>query len=145
MHALLRRDWSGVNARDINGWTALHWAVAVDAGDCVGLLLATPQIDVYGPSRQNETVFHLAARRGSISLAMQLVNHYLVPPVVNASLATRPSLECLLRSPSDYGQSALDLAMRLASHDLFSFFQTVLNSQCEYRRETDMEFSARGP
>ena len=129
LNTLLQHDAACVNMRDLNGWTSLHWAVAVDSIDCVRKLLAVPVIEAYMLSRHNESAFHLAARRGNLVVVQLLVDHYVNPPVRNASLATRPSLDALLLSPSHYGQSPLDLARQSGAGDVIAYLQFVLTSQ----------------
>ena len=53
--ALLAHDASVVNARDASGWTALHWAAAVESAECVARLLAVPAVEPHAESRQRET------------------------------------------------------------------------------------------
>ena len=132
LEMLLRHDATSVNTRDLNGWSVLHWAVAVNAIDCVRQLLATPLVDAYALTRHNESAFHLAARRGSLPVLQLLVNHYVNPPVKNATLATRPSMETLLLGVSHYGHSAMDLAQQDGDEAVVHYLQFVLNADGEW-------------
>jgi ankyrin repeat protein len=68
---LLQQNAATINLQDISGWTALMWAVAVNAVDTVRVLLAVRSVSLSVLNEMKESVFHLAARRGNLAVSCQ--------------------------------------------------------------------------
>lgn len=126
MAALLISNVSIINSADMNGWTALHWAVAVNSPVCTQHLLSQPVVEAHLLTKQRESVFHLAARRGSIQMLQMLLDHYGGQRVINAILATRPSLRELLNVTTLYDETATHIARGLTDSSAAVYLETVL-------------------
>lgn len=123
---LLSHDASNINSADANGWTAVHWAVAVDARTTLALLLAQPDVEIHLLTKLKESVFHMAARRGDVDMLSMLVTHYRSNCVNSAIVATRPSLRELLAVHTVYNETAVQIARRLPECNTSLFLEMVL-------------------
>jgi hypothetical protein len=85
-----------VNAQDATGWTALHWAMAVDARATVRLLAAYARVDVKLASLQGETCVHVAARHGHTAASAALAT---ARPAEFARLVRTETAD--MRTPAD--------------------------------------------
>lgn len=95
---LARKRAIDVNARDMNGWTALHWAVAVQALQTVKTLLSLHKLEVCVVNDANETVLHLAARSGNLEIVRALLKQS-APHKAGNLMAART---CFRESALDY-------------------------------------------
>eukprot|EP00039_Didymoeca_costata_P029062 m.23150 g.23150 ORF g.23150 m.23150 type:complete len:1382 (+) comp7469_c0_seq1:205-4350(+) len=71
---LLDLDGTVVNAKDRNGRTALHWAVAVGSMDCLSVLLVAEGIDITVADNEGETFLHYAAKSGNEKV-LEILSH----------------------------------------------------------------------
>ena len=61
---LLGRRQLHVNERDVSGRTALHWAVACGALECVEAMVTARRFTICVQSNDGDTPLHLACREG---------------------------------------------------------------------------------
>ena len=66
-------DALGVNTKDRNLCTPLHWAVYVSSPICVSYLLAQPKIQINAKDVWGQTPLHKSVRKGDLRVIKQLL------------------------------------------------------------------------
>eukprot|EP00047_Mylnosiga_fluctuans_P015521 m.47271 g.47271 ORF g.47271 m.47271 type:complete len:526 (-) comp5964_c0_seq1:335-1912(-) len=110
VRSLQYTDQSTINMRDASGWSALHWAVAVRAHDCVRALLEFKDILTTSLSIHEETPLHIAARNGDTETARLLLSS-LAPSRAQHVLSIRSSRGLTPRQCADAAGQAECAAM----------------------------------
>ena len=106
-----------INARDVLGRTALHWAVSAEEVECARLLLYMRRLEPALPDQQGNTPLHCAARTGSAVLVRLLLSRDV----------TRGALVSLLATANSNEQTPGDIAQTLGNDECAGLLQAVRN------------------
>ncbi|CUE69682.1 ankyrin repeat protein, putative [Bodo saltans] len=105
-----------VNARDLFGSTALHWAVTARQKFLVDLLLTTEGIDINAADGNGATALHRAATRGKL----QVLQHLLLQPTIDVNLTDKNGNTALHCAVIQREQGCVDALLKRCSDDFLA-------------------------
>ena len=120
VHEMLRAD-ANANLLDKNGYTALHWAAAVDNAVAIQTLI-THSADLDYPNCRGETPLFIAAKEGSAecvkallqnSASLQITDFFGRSPNIIASERLHKDIEHILTNPAQACKQKMDAKSNL--------------------------------